>query len=85
MINFEARYIPGKENCFTDQLSRPDQVLPTEWFLLPLVFKNMCRELSCSLIDKSLTFKTIFILPWPWRSVWANHGGLGIAYILCCS
>ena len=30
----EARYIPGKNNILADQLSRPDQILPTEWSLL---------------------------------------------------
>ena len=28
-VSLAARYIPGKKNVLADQLSRPDQILPT--------------------------------------------------------
>ena len=42
-IRLEARYIPGKQNILVDQLSRPDQILPTEWSLLPRGFDRICQ------------------------------------------
>ena len=36
-----------QKSILVDQLSRPDQVLPTEWSLLPRVFNKICRILSC--------------------------------------
>ena len=42
-IRLEACYIPGKKNILADQLGRPDQILPTEWSLLPRVFDGNCR------------------------------------------
>ena len=42
-IRLEARYIPDKWNILVDQLSRPDQILPTEWSLLPRVFDRICQ------------------------------------------
>ena len=38
-----ARYIPGRKSILLDQLSRPDQILPTEWPLLLGVFKEICE------------------------------------------
>ena len=38
-----ARYILGKKSVPTYQLSRSDQVLPTEWSLLPWVFDFICK------------------------------------------
>ena len=37
-----ARYIPREKSILGDQLSRPDQVLPMEWSLLPRVFYVIC-------------------------------------------
>ena len=42
-VNLSARYILGKKNILADQLSRPDQVLPMEWFFLLRVFEAICR------------------------------------------
>ena len=33
-VSLTGRYIPGKKNVLADQLSHPDQVLPTEWSFL---------------------------------------------------
>ena len=38
----QVLYIPGKHNILADQLSRPDQILLTEWSLLPCVFDRFC-------------------------------------------
>ena len=46
-ITLSARYIPGKKNVLADQLSCPDQVLPTEWSLLPRVFDAICEVFDC--------------------------------------
>ena len=45
-VSITARYILRK-NILTDQLSRPDQILPMKWPLLRRVFDNICREFSC--------------------------------------
>ena len=42
-VRLDSRYIPGNKNILADQLSRPDQVFPTEWSLLPRVFEGICR------------------------------------------
>ena len=41
LVFLVARYIPGRKNVLADQLSRPDQVLPTEWSLLPRIFEGI--------------------------------------------
>ena len=41
MIYLNTRYVPGEKNVLTFQLSRPDLVLPTEWFLLPQMFDTV--------------------------------------------
>ena len=46
-----ARYSSGKQNIFTDHLNCPDEVLPTEKYLLSLVFSNIFREFSHLLLD----------------------------------
>ena len=50
-ICLEARYIPGERNNLADQFSRPDQILPTEWFLLPCVFNRFCRAFGRPHLD----------------------------------
>ena len=46
LIRLEARYILEKQNILADQPSCPDQILPTEWSLLPRVFDRICRVFS---------------------------------------
>ena len=41
LVQLEACDIPGKKNVLADQLSQPDQVLPTEWSQLPQVFEGI--------------------------------------------
>ena len=45
-MRLQVRYIPGRKNVLANQLSHPDHVLPTEWSLLPLVFKGICNIFS---------------------------------------
>ena len=51
MVTILARYIPGKKNFLVDRLSHLDQVLPTDWSLLPRLFDDICREFSSSLVN----------------------------------
>ena len=37
--SIRARHIPGHLNVIADQLSRPGQILPTEWSLLPQLLR----------------------------------------------
>ena len=41
-VSLTTRYILEKNNVRADQLSRPNQGLPMEWFLLPRVFEGIC-------------------------------------------
>ena len=50
-ISISARYIHGTKNILVDQLSRPDQVIPKEWSLLPQVFKDVCMVFGCPHTD----------------------------------
>ena len=51
LVAISARYILGKKNIPVAQLSYPDQVLSTEWFLLPRVFDTICEVFSRPHID----------------------------------
>ena len=55
LVQLEARYIPGKKNVLANQLSWPNQVLLTEWSLLPGVFKGICHVFGCRHLDLSAT------------------------------
>ena len=44
MVVLTTQYTPEKKNVLTNQLSRLDQLLPTEWSFLPLVFGIIGRE-----------------------------------------
>ena len=46
LVTLSARYIPGRNNIIVDQLSHPDQVLPTEWSILPQVCDAICEVFS---------------------------------------
>ena len=46
LVTVTVRYIPQKNSILVDQLSRPDQVLPTEWFLLTRVFEMIYKVFS---------------------------------------
>ena len=50
-VLLEALYMPGKKNIPADQLSCLDQILPTEWFLLPRVFDGICWEFGLPHLD----------------------------------
>ena len=55
MVTTLAGYILRKRIILLDQVSPPDQVLPTEWSLLPQVFNGTCREFGCHLVDLLVT------------------------------
>ena len=50
-ISIIARHIPGKLNVVADQLSRSDQVMPTEWSLNHRVFKALCHLWGTPQVD----------------------------------
>ena len=43
IVSIKTRHILGKKNILGNQLSHPVQVLPTEWSLLPKLFKAICE------------------------------------------
>ena len=49
-MTLSARYIPRK-NILADQLNCPDQVLPTEWSLLPGYSMPYAKCFGCSHMD----------------------------------
>ena len=51
MVIITARYIKGKKNIMVDQLSHPDQGLPTEHSSLPRVFDNIIWAFGHPLLD----------------------------------
>ena len=81
MIFLTTRYILGKKNTLADQLSHPDQVLPTEWSPLPWVFKDICKKFSHLLIDlfaaranvKLLLYVSPVPIPMVWREDAFQH------------
>ena len=42
-VVLRARHVPGSLNVIADQLSRRNQILPTEWSLLPRIFQALTR------------------------------------------
>ena len=50
-FQLKARHIPGRKNILADQLSRPGQVPPTEWSLLPQVFEGIGSVFGCPHLD----------------------------------
>ena len=45
-LDVRARHIPGATNVLADALSRPDQPSPTEWKLLPVVFRWLMQTVA---------------------------------------
>ena len=76
LIIISARYILGKKNVLADQLSHLGQVLPVEWFLLPQVFGDICREFGLPLINLFATLSNlklfICLSPVPDPMVWKD-------------
>ena len=73
-IVLRARHIPGHLNVIADKLSRLNQVIQTEWSLLPEVFAQICRRwhrLSVDLFATRFNHKLPrFVSPVPDRSAW---------------
>ena len=73
-IVLRARHIPGHLNVIADKLSRLNQVIQTEWSLLPEVFAQICRHwhrLSMDLFATRFNHKLPwFVSPVPDRSAW---------------
>ena len=61
-ITLKARHIPGKLNVFADQLSRPDQIMNTEWSIHPSVIQQIALTWEMPHIDMFAT-KFNFKLP----------------------
>ena len=43
IVSISARYIPGRMNIQADLLSHLEQIIPTEYSLLPLGFEDVCK------------------------------------------
>ena len=50
-VTLKARHIPGRLNVVADKLSRLDQIIQTEWSLLPEVFQIICSRWHRPQID----------------------------------
>ena len=50
-VNLTGRSISRKKNVLADQLSFPDQVLPTEWSPPPQVFEDVFKVFGRPLVD----------------------------------
>ena len=61
-VQLEARNIPGKKNILANQLSRPDQILPTEWSMLPRVFEEICRVFGRPHLNLFATWANVKLL-----------------------
>ena len=48
LVALLVRYSLRKKNILVDQLNRPDQVLPVEWLILPLVLDAICEVFALS-------------------------------------
>ena len=75
-MNLMARFIPGKKNILADQLSRPDQVLPTEWSLLPRVFEAICEVFGRPHLDlfasRTIAKLLLYMSPVPNLVAWKH-------------
>ena len=73
-IILRARHIPGHLNVIADKLSRLNQVIQTEWSLLPEVFAQICRRWHRPSVDLFATRFNHklprFVSPVPDRSAW---------------
>lgn len=67
-------FIPGKRNVIADQLSRPHQVLQTEWALCPHVFGLLLRAIPSLEVDLFATRWNAklprFVSPYPDPRAW---------------
>ena len=73
-IVLRARHIPGHLNIIADKLSRLNQVIQTEWSLLPEVFAQICRRWHRPSVDLFATRFNHklprFVSPVPDQSAW---------------
>ena len=73
-IVLRARHIPGHLNVIADKLSRLNQVIQTEWSLLPEVFAQICRRWHRPSVDLFATRFNHklprFVSPVPDQSAW---------------
>ena len=73
-IILRARHIPGHLNVIADKLSRHNQVIQTEWSLLPEVFARLCRCWHIPSVDLFATWFNHklprFVSPVPDRLAW---------------
>ncbi len=68
-ITIRAKHIAGKLNVLADALSRRGQIIPTEWSLCPVVFRQICRLLGTPMVDLFATSSNnklpVFVSPFP--------------------
>ena len=73
-IELFPTFIPGKRNVVADQLSRPNQVLQTEWSLCPHVFLLLLRAVPNMEVDLFATRWNNklprFVSPYPDPNAW---------------
>ena len=74
-IALVARHIPGRLNVLADLLSRPDQILTSEWSLAPRIFKRLMKLWDSPMVDLFATrwnFKLpLFVSPIPDPQAWS--------------
>ena len=81
LMALTAKYLSRKMNILADQLSRPDQVLPTGWSLLPWVFDMICEVLGHPHVDlfatrantKLLSYVSLVLDPMAWKQDAFQH------------
>jgi len=73
-IEIRSRYIPGHLNVLADQLSRKNQVLPSEWSLHPDICKQIWKTWEWPQIDLFATSQNhklpVYMSPLPDPASW---------------
>ena len=59
LVTITAEYFLGKKNVLAYQMSYVNQVLPSEWSLLPWVFDTTCEVHFCSHLNFFITRASI--------------------------
>ncbi len=68
-MTVRSRHIPGRLNKIADLLSRPSQVISTEWTLHPDIFQQVCRVWGTPEVDLMATYMNaqlpVYVSPAP--------------------
>ena len=89
-IELQARHVPGRLNCRTDQLSRAGSLLPGEWFQNPHVCCRSWRILGKPLVDLFTTKISIdwisssprYLMFWLWALTICHKRGMACKHTL---